>query len=301
MPERALDTDPRDVLQMWWETGRRDGAAAKQVFGNRALTSWAGLALLPGLGVVALSGLVFGRFWQLHYIVGLALIPLLLLKLGSTGYRALSYYVRRAAYRAAGAPEWIGRLLAPALVLSTLVAMGTGIWMWSQHSEAQPWAKLHVLSVVAMGGCVALHLLLRTPTSIHAVGRDGVAALRHMWPRVRVILVGGAVAGGVILGIGGGAQSPFPTRAVATEHAQSASYGAIRSRPQRGNGSTRSHLTIGPRRQASNLVDWLGYRSPAGDLDASLRRRLASSRAHSPRGATHGDTQPSPSWPRLWG
>ena len=230
MRERAFETDPHDALRIWWETGRRDSPAAKQVFGNRALTSWAGSGLLPGLGVVALSGLVFGRFWQLHYVAGLALIPLLILKLGSTGYRALSYYVRRAAYRAAGAPERIGRLLAPALVLSTVVAMASGIWMWSQHSEAQPWAKLHVLSVVAMGGCVALHLLLRTPISIQAVGRDGVAALRHMWPRVRVILVGGAVAGGVILGIGGGARSPFPTRAAAIAHTQSASRESLSAR-----------------------------------------------------------------------
>ena len=153
MPEPTLDTYLHSLLQIWWGTGRRNGAAAMRVFGNRALTSWAGLLLLPGLAVVALSGLVFGNFWQLHYIAGLSLIPLLLVKLGTTSYRALSYYARRAVYRAAGAPEWTGRLLAPALIVSTIVAMATGIWMWSQHSEAQPWAKLHVLSVVAMGAC----------------------------------------------------------------------------------------------------------------------------------------------------
>jgi len=127
----------RSLLQTWWETGRRDGATAMRVFGNRALTSWAGLLLLPGLAVVAVSGLVFGNFWQLHYVAGLSLIPLLLVKLGTTSYRALSYYTRRAVYRAAGAPEWAGRLLAPALIVSTIIAMATGIWMWSQHSEAQ--------------------------------------------------------------------------------------------------------------------------------------------------------------------
>ncbi len=63
---------------------------------------------------------------------------------------------------------------------------------------------------------------------------------------------------------------------------------AIRSRPWRGNGSTRSHLTIGRRRQTSNVVDWLDYRGPADDLDTSLRRWLASTSAHSPRGAPHG-------------
>jgi hypothetical protein len=212
MPEQTLDTDLRSPLQIWWQTGRRNGAAALRVFGNRALTSWAGLLLLPGLAVVALSGLVFGNYWQLHYVAGLSLIPLLLVKLGSTTYRALSYYARRAVYRAAGAPEWAGRLLAPALIVSTIIAIATGIWMWSQHSEAQPWAKLHVLSVLAMGACVGLHLLLRTPISLHAVARDGVAALRHNGARIRIALVGVALAVGLIVGLAGGARSPFPSR-----------------------------------------------------------------------------------------
>jgi hypothetical protein len=212
MPEPTLDTDLRSPLQIWWETGRRDGAPAMRVFGNRALTSWAGLLLLPGLAVVALSGLVFGNYWQLHYIAGLALIPLLLVKLGSTTYRAFSYYTRRARYRAAGAPEWFGRLLAPALIASTIIAMTTGIWMWLQQSEAQPWAKLHVLSVLAMGACVGLHVLLRTPISLQAVTTDAVAALRHNVPRIRIALVAMALAIGLIVGLAGGARSPFPSR-----------------------------------------------------------------------------------------
>jgi len=212
MPEPTLETDLHSLLQIWWETGRRNGAAAMRVFGNRALTSWAGLLLLPGLAVVAISGLVFGNFWQLHYVAGLSLIPLLLVKLGSTTYRALSYYARRAVYRTAGAPEWVGRLLAPALIASTIIAMATGIWMWSQHSEAQPWAKLHVLSVLAMGACVGLHLLLRTPLSLQAVARDGVATLRHNGPRIRIALVGTALAIGLVVGLAGGARSPFPNR-----------------------------------------------------------------------------------------
>ena len=212
MPEPTPDTELSTPLEMWWETGRRNGVAAMRVFGNRALTSWAGLLLLPGLAVVALSGVVFGQYWQLHYIAGLSLIPLLLVKLGATTYRALSYYTRRAIYRAAGAPEWVGRLLAPALIASTIIAMATGIWMWTQHSEAQPWAKLHVLSVLAMGACVGLHLLLRAPISLQSVATDGFAALRHNVPRIRIALVAMALAIGLIIGVAGGAASPFPSR-----------------------------------------------------------------------------------------
>jgi hypothetical protein len=246
MPEPMLDTDLPTPLQIWWETGRRNGAAAMRVFGNRALTSWAGLLLLPGLAVVALSGLVFRNFWQLHYIAGLSLIPLLLVKLGSTTYRALSYYARRAVYRAAGAPEWIGRLLAPALIASTIVAMATGIWMWSQHSEAQPWAKLHVLSVLAMGACVGLHLLLRTPVSLQAVARDGVAALRHNAPRIRIALVGIALAIGLVVGLAGGARSPFPSR-------------STRAGPERSTGAHgASDLASDPLNPTPRSLSWAG-------------------------------------------
>jgi hypothetical protein len=212
MPEPTLDTDLRSPLRVWWQTGRRSGAAANRVFGNRALTAWTGLLLLPGLTVVALSGLVFGNYWQLHYVAGLSLVPLLVVKLGSTTYRAFSYYMRRAIYRAAGAPEWMGRLLAPALILSTIVAMASGIWMWAQQSEAQPWAKLHVLSVLAMGACVGLHMLLRTPISLQTVARDGVEGLARNGSRIRIALVGIALAIGIIGGIAGGARSPFPSR-----------------------------------------------------------------------------------------
>lgn len=63
---------------------------------------------------------------------------------------------------------------------------------------------------------------------------------------------------------------------------------AIRSRPWRGNGSTRSHLTIGRRHQDSNVVDWLDYRGPVDDLDPSLRRWLANTASHRPRGGANG-------------
>ena len=247
MPQPTLDTDLRSPLQIWWEGGRRNGADAMRVFGNRALTSWAGLLLLPGLAVVTLSGLAFGNYWQLHYIAGLSLIPLLLVKLGATTYRALSYYARRAVYRAAGAPEWAGRLLAPALIVSTIIAMATGIWMWSQHSEAQPWAKLHVLSVLAMGACVGLHLLLRTPMSLQAVARDGVAALRHNGSRIRIALVGIALAIGLIVGVGGGARSPFPSR-------------ATRAGPERSTaGHPASDLASEPLHPAAGSLPWAGF------------------------------------------
>src|SRR5579864_7959194 len=47
MPEPTLETDLPSASQIWWQTGRLNGAAAMRVFGNRLLTSSAGLQPIP--------------------------------------------------------------------------------------------------------------------------------------------------------------------------------------------------------------------------------------------------------------
>ena len=51
-----------------------------------------------------------------HMFIGLVLIPPVLLKLGSTGYRFVRYYAGAPAYREKGPPRPLLRLLAPVLV-----------------------------------------------------------------------------------------------------------------------------------------------------------------------------------------
>jgi hypothetical protein len=57
---------------------------------------------------------------SVHMIAGLILIPPVLLKLGSTGYRFARYYTRSPAYREKGPPFLPLRLMAPVLVASAL-------------------------------------------------------------------------------------------------------------------------------------------------------------------------------------
>src|SRR6201995_598973 len=88
--------------------------------GNERLPAGVGLLLLaPILVEVATILLGVHTFMSVHVFVGLALIPAVLLKLGSTGWRFVRYYSRNRAYVAAGPPETAMRMLAPLFVVAT--------------------------------------------------------------------------------------------------------------------------------------------------------------------------------------
>jgi len=104
-----------------------DRAIGPGVEGNTRLTALTGLVLLvllfvEGITVVNVRGLL-----SMHVFVGLVLIPPLLLKTASTGYRFASYYLGSHQYRAAGPPQIFLRVIAPFLLASTVGLFGTGV------------------------------------------------------------------------------------------------------------------------------------------------------------------------------
>lgn len=95
--------------------------------GNGQLTAWLGLALLV-LFVAELVTLLDVRgliTW--HLTLGLLLIPPALAKTATTGWRMVRYYTGAPAYREAGPPPLLLRLLGPLVVLGTLAVLGTGV------------------------------------------------------------------------------------------------------------------------------------------------------------------------------
>src|ERR1700719_865897 len=105
--------------------------------GNERLTAAAGLVLLI-LTLIELGTIVFGlhQFLSLHVFVGFVLIPAVLLKLASTGWRFARYYSRSDAYRAHGPPKLGMRLLAPLFVAATVALFGSGVAMGLLHGHA---------------------------------------------------------------------------------------------------------------------------------------------------------------------
>ena len=95
--------------------------------GNERLTAAAGVLLLVLFAVLGVTILRIGQLLWLHLFLGMLLIGPVLLKLASTGYRFARYYTANPAYRRKGPPATPMRLLAPLVVLSTVVVFGSGV------------------------------------------------------------------------------------------------------------------------------------------------------------------------------
>lgn len=144
--------------------------APSRVERNRRMTTGTGLLLIPLLLVAGATGLTFTGSRPLpHLAIGLILVPPLLLKLATAGYRFTRYHQGDRAYVAAGPPAPSLRWIAAPLVLSVLVLMISGVALWVEPSTGalNLWRALHKLSFLVFGACVGIHVvlhLLRSPT-----------------------------------------------------------------------------------------------------------------------------------------
>lgn len=131
--------------------------------GNSRLTSLAGLLLLLLLFLEGLTIPLVHRLLVVHIFIGFILIPPILLKLASTGYRFVMYYAGNRRYRAIGPPFLLLRLAAPFLILTTVVLFWSGIELLvlgPQHSGI--WKPLHVGSFLVWFCFMTVHVLAHT-------------------------------------------------------------------------------------------------------------------------------------------
>lgn len=144
--------------------------APSRVERNRRMTTGGGLVLLPLLLLAGATGLAIpGPRPLLHLAIGLVLVPPLVLKLATAGYRFARYHLGDPAYVAAGAPAPGLRGIAPPLVVAVLVLMVSGLALWLEPwtGAAGFWQALHKLSFLVFGACAGIHVLLhvlRAPT-----------------------------------------------------------------------------------------------------------------------------------------
>lgn len=172
--------------------------------GNERLTAAIGVLLLIPIAVELLT-IVLGvhSFMSLHVFVGLALIPPVLLKLGSTGWRFARYYSRSGAYVADGPPRLAMRMLAPLLVAATVVLFGSGVAMGALHGHAlQVARRLHGPASVIWLVLLGIHVLVYLERALTHGSRDLRPATR---PRVagarwRTYALAAAVIVGLVVG-----------------------------------------------------------------------------------------------------
>jgi hypothetical protein len=95
--------------------------------GNERLTGSTGAALLLLLGIEGLTVISLGSLLSEHIFIGVLLIPPILLKIASTGYRFTRYYRGDREYVSKGPPPLLLRTLGPVIVISAIVLFVTGV------------------------------------------------------------------------------------------------------------------------------------------------------------------------------
>ena len=133
----------------------------------------------------------------LHMALGLALIPAVLLKLGTTGWRFFRYYLRDPEYVRRGPPHPLLRLfVAPLTVASTLVLFGTGVALVVMHPQRGLLVGLHKASFIVWFGAMAVHVLghvLELPGQVRADREHDLPGARLRSFLLAAALVLGAV------------------------------------------------------------------------------------------------------------
>lgn len=207
-----------DVVDEATGHGRRRDPVAPRTggpAGNAALTSWAGLLLLVLIAAELVTLLDVIGLMSWHVGVGIALVALALLKTASTGWRIVRYYTGSAAYRSAGPPPLLLRLLGPLVIVTTLGVLGSGIALIAlgQQASRRPLVDALGFRVDAITVHQAFFVLFAVFTGLHLLARF-VPALRlasgrrhpgDRGPRLpgatgrAAVLVAAAVAGVVAL------------------------------------------------------------------------------------------------------
>ena len=158
------------------------------------------------LVLLAAEGATVLRVRQLispHVFLGMVLIPPVLVKLGSTGYRFARYYLGAPAYRRKGPPPVLLRLLGPVVVILTVVLLASGVGLLLVSPSWLPLLlKVHKASFVLWFLAMTVHVLghlaevarLAPGDWLRRTRRDVRGAGRRQW-LIAASLVAGALLG----------------------------------------------------------------------------------------------------------
>jgi hypothetical protein len=152
---------------------RPRGLLAGGTAGNERLTATTGGVLILLLAVIGVTIIRIGPLLSVHLFVGMMLIGPVVLKLASTGYRFVRYYAGNLRYRSKGPPALPLRLLAPLVVLSTVVVFASGIaLLFAGPSSRDTLLPIHKISFFVWVAVTALHVVAHLPAVLHALSSD---------------------------------------------------------------------------------------------------------------------------------
>jgi hypothetical protein len=171
--------------------------------GNEILTSAVAASLTLLLAAEGVTIPLLGSLRVEHMFIGMLLVPPVLLKLGSTGYRFVRYYARSRPYREKGPPALALRLLAPVLVAATILVFATGIVLLVNGRRPAAVLELHKIGFIVWGACFAVHFLSYLPRMARSLAVDVSAVGSRTVPGrgIRLSLVLASVGAGLALAL----------------------------------------------------------------------------------------------------
>ena len=174
-----------------------------RVEANARLTGLTAGVLLILLAIEGFSLLRVGRHLSLHVFVGMMLVPVVVVKIASTGWRFVRYYRRDPAYRAKGPPPLLLRLLGPVVVVLTVILFASGILLLLGPSSVhRPMSLLHKASFILWFGAMTVHVLGHVVETSHLAPADLVRRTRRQvrGADTRLWVVATSLALGAVLG-----------------------------------------------------------------------------------------------------
>ncbi len=166
----AVDRQASFPPSAWARLG---GLVGGGTTGNERLTSATAAVLIVLLAVIGVTIIALGPLLSVHLFVGMVLVGPVLLKLASTGYRFARYYTANPRYRRKAPPALPLRLIAPIVVLSTLVVFASGVaLLLVGPSSRDTLLPIHKVSFFVWVAFMSLHVLAHLPTMLRGVLAD---------------------------------------------------------------------------------------------------------------------------------
>jgi hypothetical protein len=182
---------------------QRDGVQS-----NARLTAGVAALLLVLLAAEGVTVLRVRSLLTPHVFIGMVLIPPVLLKTASTGWRFVRYYRGATEYRRKGPPPFLLRVLGPPVILLTATVLASGVALvFGPHAWRHQLLLLHKASFVLWFGAMTIHVVGHLVETARAAPLDWLRRTRSDLPgaaarqwAVAASLVAGAVLGAVSIG-----------------------------------------------------------------------------------------------------
>ncbi len=168
--------------------------------GNELLTAVNGAVLLALLAVEGVTIVFLRPLLAVHLFVGVLLLPPVLLKLGTTGYRFVHYYAGTRRYRRRGPPPAVLRLIAPVLALTTVAVLASGtVLLLAGPSTRSTFLPIHKITFFVWLAAFGVHLIGHLPTlgrtlRVERAGSPPAGAAGRRLALTAAILLGLALA-----------------------------------------------------------------------------------------------------------